>query len=144
MKNEEYRMKYESLTPIPSPKGEGSKMKNESNPSHKQSKIYSSFFILHSSFFILSFFCSLSVKAQGNILEPELPTQYVEIKEEKPKSPFFQGFTLSADVVGVAQYFLSDYGSVEAALRLNLKNTFFPIVEMGLADCDITDENTSI
>lgn len=94
--------------------------------------------------FFLLFFCSLSVKAQGNIPEPELPTQYVEIKEEKPKIPFFQGFTLSADVVGVAQYFLSDYGSVEAALRLNLKNTFFPIVEMGLADCDITDENTSI
>ena len=94
--------------------------------------------------FFLLFFCSLSVKAQGNIPEPELPTQYVEIKEEKPKIPFFQGFTLSADVVGVAQYFLSDYGSVEAALRLNLKNTYFPIVEMGLADCDMTDENTSI
>ena len=57
------------------------------------------FFILRSSFFILSFLCSLSVKAQGNIPEPELPTQYVEIKEEKPKIPFFQGFTLSADVV---------------------------------------------
>lgn len=84
------------------------------------------------------------VAAQGNIPEPEKPSLYVEVKEEKPKIPLFQGFTLSADVFGVVQYLLWDYGSVEAALRLNLKNTFFPIVEIGLGKCDKEELNTQI
>ena len=63
------------------------------------------------------------VVAQGNVPEPEKPSLYVEVKEDKPKIPFFQGFTLSADVYGIVQYLLWDYGGVEGALRLNLKNT---------------------
>ncbi len=52
MKNEECRMKNKSLTPNPSPKGEGSRMKNEKlemknvEPLARRSD-YSSFFILH-------------------------------------------------------------------------------------------------
>ena len=54
-------MKNKSLTPTPSPKGEGSKIKNEElriknendNYHPDGGKIHSSFFILHSSFFIL-------------------------------------------------------------------------------------------
>jgi len=49
-----YEMKNESLTPAPSPKGEGSRMKNEDISSREQSKIHSSFgseaTILHSTF----------------------------------------------------------------------------------------------
>ena len=67
-------MKNESLTPNPSPKGEGSKMKNEKyrtfssakqmkneNYSNEEGKIYSSFYVLHSSLtsaFLLASICA--------------------------------------------------------------------------------------
>lgn len=72
------------------------------------------------------------------------PRKYVAVIEEAPKLTFFQGFTLAADLFGPAQYLLSDYGSFEGALRLNLKNTYFPVVELGLATCDSEDANTHI
>ena len=45
---------------------------------------------------------------------------------------FFRGFAVSADLVGLAQMQLSDYGQYEAALRLNLHDQYFPIVEVGI------------
>jgi hypothetical protein len=41
-------------------------------------------------------------------------------------------------------YLFGDYGTIEAALRLSLKNTFLPIVELGYGICDHTDYNTKI
>lgn len=76
--------------------------------------------------------------------EAPQPTKYVEVKEEKQQLVFFQGFTLSGDVYGPAAYSLSDYGWVEGALRLNLKNTYFPIVEAGYGSCEKSEFNTSI
>ncbi len=76
--------------------------------------------------------------------EKPKPTKYVEVKEEKQHLTLFQGFTLSADIYGPAAYCLSDYGWAEGALRLNLKNTYFPIVEVGYGKCEKTDFNTSI
>ena len=57
--------------------------------------------------------------------EKPKPTKYVPEEDAKTKIAFFQGFTLSADILGIGQYFLSDYGSTEAALRLNLKTHIF-------------------
>ena len=76
--------------------------------------------------------------------EAPKPTKYIAIEEEKEKIVFFQGFTLSVDAYGPAAYCLSDYGTAEAALRLNLKNTFFPIVEAGYGMCEKEDYNTKI
>ena len=76
--------------------------------------------------------------------ETPKPTKYVEVKEQEQHLVFFQGFNISADVYGPAAYALSDYGWAEGALRLNLKNTFFPIVEIGYAKCEKADVNTSI
>ena len=100
------------------------------------------FFVVLFLFFIPAF--QAVVVAQGNVPEPEKPSLYVEVKEEKPKIPLFQGFTLSGDVYGIVQYLLWNYGGMEGALRLNLKNTFFPIVEMGIGKCDKEEENTHI
>jgi len=63
---------------------------------------------------------------------------------QQPELPLFQGFTLSADIFGLAMYALGDYGTLEAALRLSLKNTWLPIVELGYGLCDHTDYNTKI
>ena len=57
--------------------------------------------------------------------EQPKPTKYVAIEEEKQHMVLFQGFTLSVDVFGPVSYAVSDYGTAEAALRLNLKNTYF-------------------
>lgn len=65
-------------------------------------------------------------------------------EEEEQPLMLFQGFTLSVDVLGAGMRALSSSGSLEAALRLNLKNTYFPIAELGIANCDKTDDNTDI
>lgn len=76
--------------------------------------------------------------------EAPKPTKYVAVEEEKEHLVFFQGFTLSVDGYGAAARMISDYGTLEAALRLNLKNTFFPIVEAGYGMCEKEDYNTKI
>ena len=72
------------------------------------------------------------------------PTKYIAELMEEPTLPLFQGFTLSGDIFGPALYLFSDYGNFEAALRLNLKSTFFPIVEVGYGTCKSTDVETDI
>jgi len=71
------------------------------------------------------------------------PSKYIPTEEDM-KQTFFQGFTVSADVLNLGLYFLSDYGDLEAALRLNLLNTYFPVAELGLGRCDKTDYNTKV
>ena len=62
--------------------------------------------------------------------ETPKPTKYVAVEEQKEHLVFFQGFTLSVDGYGPVAMMVSDYGTLEGALRLNLKNTFFPIIDM--------------
>ena len=50
--------------------------------------------------------------------------------------PFFRGFAVSVDLVGLLQMQLGDYGQYEAALRLNLRNRYFPIIEVGYGKAD--------
>lgn len=57
---------------------------------------------------------------------------------------WLSGVELSVDVVGPAMLALGDYGSMEAALRVNLKGRYLPIVEVGYARCDKTEETTSL
>ncbi len=50
---------------------------------------------------------------------------------EKDSIPLMRGFQLSFDLFGAGQMMLGDYGQYEAALRLNLHDQWFPIVELG-------------
>lgn len=50
---------------------------------------------------------------------------------ERDTLPFFRGFAVSAELIGAMQMMFGDYGQYEAALRLNLRNRYFPIVEVG-------------
>lgn len=50
--------------------------------------------------------------------------------------PLFRGVALSADLAGIAQMTFSDYGQYEAALRINLKDKYFPIIELGYGKAD--------
>ena len=54
------------------------------------------------------------------------------LKLEKDTIPLFRGFAVSFDLAGALQMQLNDYGQYEAALRLNLHDQYFPIVELGV------------
>lgn len=56
----------------------------------------------------------------------------------------FRGVALSGDIVGLGQMLLSDYGQYEAALRINLKDKYFPIIEVGLGKADAEDDITNL
>jgi len=83
---------------------------------------------------------SVEVLAPG---EKPKPTKYIPTQEDM-KQTFFQGFTVSTDVLNMGLYFFSKYGNLEASLRLNLLNTYFPVAEIGLGRCNTTDFNTKI
>lgn len=76
---------------------------------------------------------SLAQNKQKKIVEQQVDT-----------IPFFRGMTVSVDAVGAAQILLGDYGQYEAALRVNLKDKYYPIIELGLGKADAKDDGTNI
>lgn len=58
--------------------------------------------------------------------------------------PLFNGIALSVDLVGPVQMAISDYGQYETSLRVNLKDKYFPVLELGLGRADYTDDGTQI
>lgn len=56
----------------------------------------------------------------------------------------FRGVSVSADMVGLVQIALSDYGQYEAALRVNLRDKYFPIVEVGIGKADAENVGTRL
>lgn len=67
-----------------------------------------------------------------------------KVVEEPDTIPFFRGLAVSADLYGLCMKAFGDYGQYEAALRINLKDKYFPIVELGYGDCNHTDDATQI
>ena len=56
----------------------------------------------------------------------------------------FRGVAVSADLVGLAQQAFSDYGQYEAALRINLRDKYFPVFEVGYGKADADDPTTNL
>lgn len=57
---------------------------------------------------------------------------------------FFRGVAVSADVAGLAELAFSDYGQYEAALRINLKDRYFPVFELGYGTADTDNPTTNM
>lgn len=68
----------------------------------------------------------------------------VDTVEQKDSIPLFRGVAVSVDMVGAAQLAFSSYGQYEAALRINLKDKYFPIVELGYGKADAEDVATTL
>jgi hypothetical protein len=66
------------------------------------------------------------------------------VAQEADTVALFRGVAVSADAVGLVQLAVSSYGQYEAALRVNLKDKYFPIVELGYGQADATDVTTSM
>ncbi|MGI6242846.1 MAG: DUF6048 family protein [Prevotella sp.] len=65
--------------------------------------------------------------------------EQLRLKEIDASIPFFRGFQVKADLVGLIQKMVSDYGQYEAGLRINLKDKYFPVVELGLGEASHSD-----
>ncbi len=62
----------------------------------------------------------------------------------KAENPLFAGCSLSGDLAGLVMMSLSSYGQAEAALRINMKNRYFPIFEAGWGVCDHDEYTTGL
>lgn len=63
---------------------------------------------------------------------------------QKDSIPVFRGFAVSFDLVGAGLMAFSDNGQYEGALRVNLHDEWFPIVEIGLGKANHSDDVTHI
>lgn len=68
----------------------------------------------------------------------------IDGKESSDSISLYRGIAVSIDAAGAVQRAVSSYGQYEAALRINLKDRYFPVVEIGIGDADNTDDATSL
>ena len=85
---------------------------------------------------IFSLLLVLPIQAQKKIDPPE--------QAANDSVPLFCGFAVGVDLVGIVQSVVSDYGQYEASLRINLRDTYFPIVEAGWGRASHDDVVTTI
>lgn len=79
------------------------------------------------------------------LMSANILAQDKKITNETDTMPLLKGMQLSVDIAGPIIMQLSDYGEYEAALRLNLKNKYFPIFELGYGVAEhLNDEVTGI
>jgi len=64
--------------------------------------------------------------------------------QQKDTIPFYRGVAVSFDLVGAAEKTLGSYGQYEGAVRVNLKDKYFPIIELGLGTADEEDVSTRL
>lgn len=67
-----------------------------------------------------------------------------KIIEQPDTTPFFRGAAVSFDLVGFGQTMFGSYGQYEGALRVNIKDKYFPIIEFGYGTADEDDATTQL
>lgn len=99
---------------------------------------------LRSCFILLSSLALLPVAAQNTETKSQAENTKNELTETTPKEvPVFCGVSVSADLVGAAmKAFGSDFSQMEAAVRVNFKDKFFPVFELGYGSSDYVAEET--
>ncbi len=104
---------------------------------------------------IISLLFALSASAQEPT-QPQQPQQRTmgvqyqpaidSVKASLQARPmhFFEGMSVSGDLLGLIMYKAATYGQIEGAFRINLKGRFFPTVELGLGHSDHQDGETDL
>lgn len=85
------------------------------------------------------FFLSISLLLSGTA-----QAQRKKLLHIPDSTAWFQGVEVSAELVGAAMKVLGDQGQYEAGLRINLKDRYFPVVELGYGMCDHEEKTTNI
>ena len=62
------------------------------------------------------------------------------LKWEADSVPLFKGVAVGVDLAGAAQMQLGDYGQLEAMVRVNLHDQYFPTLEVGLGKAQHDDD----
>lgn len=65
-------------------------------------------------------------------------------KEIDDSIPLWRGFQVKADLLGAVERGVSSYGQYEAGLRINLKDKYFPVIELGYGSADENNDVTQI
>lgn len=66
-------------------------------------------------------------------------------KEEWEATPLYQGVYIGTDIFGLGSKVLgSDYANTEFSAEVNLKNRYFPVIEIGYGAFETTNEETNI
>lgn len=60
------------------------------------------------------------------------------------KGPLLSGFSVSGNLAGAILAATTSYGELEGAFRVNLRNEYFPIAELGLGISNHTDDGTNL
>lgn len=68
----------------------------------------------------------------------------LRMKEIDDSIPWWRGFQVKVDLVGPIQRAVSSYGQYEAGIRFNLKDKYFPVVELGYGEADESNDVTQI
>lgn len=88
---------------------------------------------------ICTFICGLAISLNALAQKP------VEVVPElNDSTPLLNGFALSVDLVGPIMQTVSSSGQYEAALRINLKDKYFPVFELGYGKADHSDDVTRV
>ena len=79
------------------------------------------------------------------VLSASVPAQAQKFFSfQKDSVPMFRGFAVSFDLVGAGLMAFTDNGQYEGALRVNLHDEWFPIIEAGLGRANHNDDVTKI
>ena len=73
----------------------------------------------------------ISKSATISLLTLALTAAPAAAQNQTDSIALMRGVAVSADLIGLAQIAFSDYGQYEAAARVNLKDRYFPVVEIG-------------
>ena len=103
-------------------------------------KILSSFIVIN---LVLCLLAGFPVLAQNSNRPPASNPPKEQKKEvDEEAFPLYNGVTVSVDLWGIgSKAFGSDFLSSEVAVDVNLKNRFFPIVELGYGGTDAWNDN---
>ncbi|MBQ9230834.1 MAG: hypothetical protein IJ190_06580 [Prevotella sp.] len=94
---------------------------------------------------ISTFISRLAISLALLMVASTAHAQLKMFRMEKDSIPLFRGFSVSFDLVGPAMLMLSDHGEIEGALRVNLHDQWFPIIEAGVGKANHEkDEVTGI
>lgn len=68
-----------------------------------------------------------------------------KVKIEEEKIPLYNGISIGMDLFGIgSKLFGGDFLSSEVSIDANLKNRFFPVIEIGYGHTDATDDDYGI
>ena len=91
------------------------------------------------SLLLLAFSCQTAYAQRP---KKKVDAEKARMKQIDDSIPLYRGFQVKADAVGLVQMAVSDYGQYEAGVRVNLKDKYFPTVELGLGKSNHNDDVT--